>query len=789
MASLTDTQLSAIISAQLRLARDHDRAELAGTRSKAIDYYFGRMDAYVPPEPNRSKVVSRDVADTIGWMMPQLVRVFTSSDRFVEAEPVEEGDIEFAGQATDGMNHVFWKDNPGEEVCYDATHDALLFGDGVVKTYWDDTPQYAVSFHSGLTEDQRAMLLLPNENGEEPEVLAAEERTELVDDGMGNQMPVLVYDCKIRRMKARGRFVIEAIPPEDYLKDRDATSTEDAVMQAHRSEKTRSQLIEMGFDRDLVRSINAASDWDEREEMARDPRSREDAPDDSTELVDLYEVYIKVDVDGDGMAECVRAYYAGGESGTLLDWEVWEDETPFDTIPYEPVPHRFESRSVFDKTADVQDIKTVLHRQVLNNIYAVNNPQRAVIGKVKNPEELLAPSFNGTVFADAGTEIVPLPVPFVANHAFEGLAYQDEVTQRRTGVGRQSMALDPEALQNQSATANQNQKDAAYSQVELAARNMARGWKKVFRKLMRLMIKHQTTPRTIRLRGEEFTTIDPRHWNADMDVTINVGLGTGSRDRDMVMLQQVLANQVMLADRFMASGATEQAIELLPKIIRTMQKIAESAGLRNADEYYPDDVEELVERLKQVAAQAAEQPNPEVMKEQAKAQAQIQIEQARIQAEGQLEQLRLQAGAQAERMKAEGNAVKERAQLEADLQTKEADRQNALMIEQQRQAFERDKFMAELQFKMWEAQQKFALERDKLNTVDVEEEQEGPPGPDGKPKKTKSKVRVVDNSAAVMQGIGKLGEAIAQMSASLTAPTEIVRDQNGRAVGTRKVVN
>lgn len=720
---LSEADLTAILSQQIGLARDHDKTELGGSRAKALDYFFGRMDAYVPPEPNRSKVVSRDTADVIGWMMPQVMRVFTASDRFVEAEPVEESDLAFADQVTDGLNHVFWKDNPGYQVCYEASWDAMLFGDGIVKTYYDDTPQYAVSFHSGLTEDQRAMLLSPNEDGEEPEVLASSERTvQMMDPETGQPVEVVVYDCKIRRQKAKGRFVIEAIPPEDYLKDADSTCTDDAPFQCHRSQKTRSELIEMGFNRDQVEAIPAHSQWSTTEEIARQPVSYgEDSPDTSTEVVDLYECYVRVDVDGDGVSETVRAYYGGGRDGELLDWEVWEDETPFDNIPFEPVPHRFNGRSAFDETQDVQDVKTVLGRQYLNNIYASNNPQRLVKGKVLNPEELWSPSFNGAIMGDAGTEIVPLPVPFVAGHALEGIAYQDEVIQRRTGVGRQSMALDPEALQNQTATANQNNKDAAYSQVELVARNMSEwGWKKVFRKLMRLMIKHQDTPRTIRLRGDKFTTIDPRFWNADMDVSVNVGLGTGSRDRDMMMLQQVLANQLGLADRFLASGAMNEAIDMLPKIIATMTKIAESAGLRSPDEFYPDNAEELVVKLKQQAAQP--KPNPELEKEKAKAEAAAQ-----------LKQIDAQVSLQEAEIKAKGDVVKNQAELEADLATREADRQNALALEASRQAFESQQLDKKLAFEVWKIEQDNAMERERMANAAQLAAMKPEPAPAGAP--------------------------------------------------------
>lgn len=673
MPALSDDELGAILSQQVSQAADHDRSDLSGSRTKALDYFFGRMDAYVEPEPNRSRVVSRDVADVIGWMMPQIMRVFMSSMDFAEAEPVDEGDVEWAKQATQGLNHTFFKENDGEAVIYSASWEALLFADGIVKTYYDDTPQYAVSFHSGLTDDQMVQLLQPNEDGDEPEVLAHSAYEQTWVDEMGQQTPVMVHDVRIKRLKAKGCFVVESIPRGHYRKNRSATCPDEALFQSHVETKTRSELIEMGFARDLVASIPVGGTYRrDGEDEARDPQrfSTDLAVDASTEEVDLHECYAVIDVDGDGVAETIRAYLGGDDGSVLLDWEVWEDETPFDAIQGDPIPHRFEGRSAFDQTFDVQDVKTVLIRQYLNNLYASNNPQRFAKGKISNPEELMTPSFNGVVFGDAAATVETLDVPLVAANALNGLAYQDEVTQRRTGVGRQSMALDPEALQNQSATANQNNKDAAYSQVEQVCRNMAKGWRKVFRKLLRLMIKHQDTPKSIRLRGDEFVTIDPRHWNADMDVTINVGLGTGSRDRDMMMLQQVLANQLGLADRFMGAGAVEQAIDMLPKIINTMTKIAESAGLRDPDSYYPEDADEIVAKLKAAAAQPP-QPPPELLIEQMKG------ENARA-----LKEVDAQVAMQAAQLKAEGDVVKNQAELEADLQTKEADRQNALLIEQ-----------------------------------------------------------------------------------------------------------
>lgn len=684
MAGLSDKELGAIVAQQISLAKTHDRTERATARDKALDYFFGEMDKYVPPEPNRSKVVSRDVADTMSRMMPGIMRVFTASGRMAIAEPVEEADVEFARQATEGLNYVFWKDNNGYGVVYSATWDALLQSNGIVKTWFDETPVYSTSFHSGLTEDQRALLLMPDDDGDGPEVLAQTERKDLVPhvqaDGTEAMIPMTVYDLKIKYKKADGTFVVETIAPDQFLIDGDAIETADAAFTDHWQRKTRSDLVKMGYAKADVWAIPEAGRTETPEQASRDPGAQSgESTDMSMQIVDYHEVFIRVDVDGDGEAELVRACYGGGENGNLLAWEVWEDDNPFDDIKCEPVPHRWLARSVADEAIDVQDVKTVLSRQLLNNTYWANNPQRVVAGKVKNPDQLHEPTFGGVVFAEPNTTVTNLAVENVGEIALQGISYMDEVLARRTGVSQQTMALDPDALQNQTATAANIDHDASYSQVELIARNMAEwGWSKVFRKLLKLMVKHQDYARKVMFNGKP-VIIDPRSWNADMHVTINVGLGTGSRDRDLAMLGQVLQSQLMLADRFMQSGAFEQAIDMLPKIIETMTKMAESAGIRNPEDFYPTYTDDTLTKLKTLAQQRGAQPPVQLQVEQMRGQNAQQIAAIKAQADQQVQASEAQSNivrAQAEATKAQADAAVKQAQAAA--QARESELQGQL---------------------------------------------------------------------------------------------------------------
>lgn len=708
---INDEELKTLLSNEIRSANTYDDTELSGKRAHALEYFQGVMND-TRPMPGRSSVVSKDVADTIGWMLPGIIRVFTASDQMAIFEPARPSDEDFAKQATDYCNFVFMKDNQGYRTLWNATHDSLLLGNGIVKHWWDDKEECEYSEHTGLTEEQLAILAQEGDVEIVAQKPGAPQRV-AVPDQIGN-LDLPTYDVKIKRVTMDGRLRVECIEAEDFLLDREATTIEDARFCAHRDHVSRSDLIEMGFKRELVESLPV----DRFSTMQEEKLAREDdartyfnmVGHESTLLVELYECYVKVDVDGDGIAETVRAFYAGASgAGELLDWEVWDDDVPFSDIPCEPVPHRWDARSVADDVNDIQRVKTVLTRQFLDNLYWVNNPLNvAQEDTVVNPDMMVSPKFGGTVWLKKTATMppAPLPIPFIGDKALLGLQHFDNVREMRTGVSRSTMALDPEALQNQTATANQNQKDAAYSQIELIARNQAElGWRRVFRQILKLIVKHQDRPRTIRLR-DEWVEMDPRSWNAGMDVTINIGLGTGSRDRDMAMLSQILNVQIMMTDRLAQGGFGAKAVEMVPKINLTAQKLCESAGIKNPEQFFLDIKDDEVEQMKQQASQP--QADPKIELEKAKLEVDTQMKQADMQMRGQELQANAQIDAQSDMRKAEI----ERMQAEADIATNDRKMQAEMMMAERKFELERELKVLEFQLKQQMQQEELAMRRE-----------------------------------------------------------------------------
>ena len=115
-----------------------------------MDYYYGLP--FGNEVDGRSQYVDSSVMDTIEWIKPSLMRVFASGDEMVKFSPVGPEDVETAKQATDYVNYVFQKDNPGWEILYSWFTDALMQKNGIVKCWWDEYPESEREEYHNLTE-------------------------------------------------------------------------------------------------------------------------------------------------------------------------------------------------------------------------------------------------------------------------------------------------------------------------------------------------------------------------------------------------------------------------------------------------------------------------------------------------------------------------------------------------------------------------------------------------------------------------------------------------------------
>jgi hypothetical protein len=369
-------------------------------------------------------------------------------------------------------------------------------------------------------------------------------------------------------------------------------------------------------------------------------------------------------MDGDGIAELRKVVYAGSE--ILDDTEI--DFVPFCSICPIPMPHKFFGHSLADRSMDIQLIKSTVTRQILDNMYMTNSPRMGVVEGQVNLDDLLTVTANGVVRMKNPNAVVPLTVPATAAQSFPLLEYLDVVQTKRTGVNDAQQGLNPDILQNTTATAVAAMQSASAGRIELIARIFAEtGVKDLFQKILQLLCKYQDKARVIRLRGK-YVSIDPREWTNQFDLSINVGLGTGNKQEQMAMIAMVLGKQ----EEILKTIGVNNPLVDLAQYRNTLGRFIESAGFKDSTEFFK---EISPEQLQQIANPQQEQApvDPAVQAYMAQAQAQMQINEAKAQQEMQLAQQKAQSDIELQMAKAQAEIQLKREKATADLELKTAE--------------------------------------------------------------------------------------------------------------------
>ena len=324
-------------SSRARLEHLQLRAETA-LKSYNGDYYGDEVDG-------NSKVVSRDVAETIDYMGPAVIRTFVSGDRVVEFEPDNESAEQFADDATEVITRQFRL--KGYQLLSDWFKEGNINTLGIVKSVAEKKRE-RVEF---LTHD--------------PEGDGAIEA-----DHVGTDPETGLHLFKAARLQdGKTEFRDYLVPLEEFRISPEARDPDDAVYIAHACPVTISDLVELGFDPQEVEDIQGDDDSEFSPlSFARDEGLNLLSVGDragSNRRVILMEEYIRFDADRDGIAERLCVWRVGN---TILKIEPC-DYQPFVIYCPFPMPGRIVGDSLADKVTDIQRVNTALMRLALDGLY------------------------------------------------------------------------------------------------------------------------------------------------------------------------------------------------------------------------------------------------------------------------------------------------------------------------------------------------------------------------------------------------------------------------------------
>ena len=672
---LDEHEIVGYLANKIDQAMNDDDGDLSDVRKENLNYYVGAE--YGDEREGYSKFVTREVLETVEWVMPSVLRVFLSGDRIVSFTPESPEDEDGAKQETDITNHFVMKSCNSGAGSFLALHhwvkDCLMYPNGYIKAYMTEVSKSDVGTVSGLNEMGVKML------ADDPDVEILEQRSRTVQvpapppqmqppgpPGAPQQpgalplppggipapgmMPMEVYDLKIRTTKQQMELRIEAVPGEEVLVDNDCTSTnlDEAKFVCHRTRKSFTQLVEEGYDADELNEVGNAEDYQWNDERTNrlfyedeDPDTGED-DDDSMRQFWVHECYAWLDANGDGLAEHRKV--------TLIGHRIFDDEEtnyqPLVAMSAILMQHKHNGMGFIEIVKDLQLLGSVLHRQMLDNIYKVN-----VHKKYFSEDALTQDGATMEALLNTQAEYVPVRgpaqqavysdvVPSMAGEILPVIQHLDTQRASRTGITPEA-GVAANDLQEVRQEVFSNAMDRASQRIEMLVRIFAEtGFRQLMLKVHQLLRSHWDIPKAIKLRGE-WVDVDPQGWRDRTDMTVEVGLGFHTKQQQMGMLVQLLQIQKEAAGNGLSNPE---------KIYHGLEKLINAGGL--------GDVRSFFVKPGTPEYQPPEPPpDPNMILAQAQAQA-LQMEQQRKMQE-------LQLKFQTDGMKAQAEAQKSQAEAQA----------------------------------------------------------------------------------------------------------------------------
>ena len=650
---MSEADLQAVVSSYISDAIQYIDDDISPIRAESTRYYLG--DPFGNEVDGRSQVVSRDVRDSVQAVLPSMMRVFFGSEKVVEFVPRTADDMAMSEQATDYLNYVVRQDNDAIAIFYSVFKDALMNKGGFVKWWWDDSIEVHTHTFEGL--DEGALGLILQEEGVEAVSVEGRPATGISPEqiqqmeAQGQPTPQ-IYDVEIKRSRKRNQVKIETMPPEEFFVDAAATTLDDAMVVGHRTMSTVSDLVALGYDRDML-DDHLSDEFafvDSDEYTARYSNTEMPGPVSAYERrrVLYVEAWCYIDYDGDGIAELRRVCTVGN------NYEVVNNE-PADSIPFamfacDPEPHVFFGSDIADLTKDIQRVKSAVLRGMLDSLSFALYPRTGVVEGMVNIDDVLNPEVGSIIRMRQPNMVQQLDVPFLGKDAFPMIAYLDAMKEARTGQTAASQGLDPDVLQSTTKAAVTATIKGAEQHLEMMARLFADSFKRMFKGILKLIITHQDRERIIRLR-DEWVPIDPRVWDSTMDVSVSVGLGVGTTDERLGVLGQVVLQQKEVLEKL---GPSNPLVGL-GQFRNTLAKMLEISGYPDSNQFFKP----LPLDYEPPPPQEPPKPSPEEML--------LQAQMADIQSRAQIEQQKLQLAA----MKQQQLDERESARIAGDLAIRE----------------------------------------------------------------------------------------------------------------------
>lgn len=568
----------------------------ATDNDELIQSHVDGLSAYMQDElgnevEGRSQVVMSDVADTIEWVMPSLMKIFYGGHKVLNLDPVEIDDEMKAPVMEEKVNFDMQKGLNGYLLLHDWFKDALLGKYSVVKYWWERGEKKKFLDYTGVTVMELEALYQESD-------ITVKEVTQNED--------LETFDVKCSRMVDISKPMAEVVPPEEMIVDvRSGSTLSESAFVAHKKKVHKNHLKKYGL---KPKEIASTREDFEKGATLKDQRFEDLGGSDfihdgkDSDFVYIYECYLN-DYNDEGDPVPMKVVIFGDKAINVE--ENTYGKPPFCGLTTVRIPHRFAGRSLAELVLELQKLKTALIRSILDNLYYQNNGVTVVNPYRINMDDVIDRNEPGAKWrtlydTDPSRAFSPVPVNPMAPQAFQLLSVVDEIKEKRTGITSYNQGLDSKSL-NKTATGISQIMGASQQRMELIARMFAEtGVRELFQAFVDMNLDFFDREQMIKV-GKEWARISPQDIDGQFDVTIEVGVGTGSQE---IKINQ-LTNMLQMSAPMMQGGVVspEDLQALLKEIYLLMgHKNTEKfvSGKKAQDSVPMAQVQQMQQQLEQM---------------------------------------------------------------------------------------------------------------------------------------------------------------------------------------------
>ena len=626
---VSDEQLINLIEAgvQNSIGDWLNSSDLTRERLRSTYEYAGVPDFHLAPQ-GVSTIVDTSTTEVVEAYTAVLSDLFLNNQKIAKFIPMDDQPASFkaAREASMVTNYVIFKQNKGWELLQTWFKSALLWKNGIVR--WDYIEDYDYKIEEYEKIDQAKLdELLSDDDVEIVGELQFENEIGETDP-LGGQEPdaqLMYVDVRIRRKVDKSRIVIENVPPENFRISRDAKTIEDAVFVGVQTDMTRSEIRKNWPD--VAANIE---EWDElgsQEQWLGNARYSEDIaarkqvtgqeywqgsvsqdlfPLEANREVTVTECWIRVDRDGDGIAELKRFIIAGNH----ILWEEDTDMIPLASITPIDIPHEFYGLSMADFTRSSTLASTAILRGFVENTYLTNyapklaDPNVVDFSALQNMKPKQIVPTNGNPAA----AVQPLPPETISTGTVPLLEHLQLIKEQATGMSKAAQGLnDTLYVSGNSEAKLQAVQSASQKRIQHIARRFAEtGLKRMIKGVYNLMRTNMQSKIGM-LHDGFYTMVDPQSLPMDMECEIFLDIGENSNAN---MVQKLARVGQEILPRLNEAGAGMSIKPEAPAVLAT--KLIEALGLDSND--YLEDY--TTDEFKEKAAQALEEQSQQNQKKQ-----------------------------------------------------------------------------------------------------------------------------------------------------------------------------